>query len=62
MSSTAVHPRTVPLQARDVGRPALLKALSAVAGFFRVLSEVFTEAKEMQRQAERRYPFMNFDS
>jgi hypothetical protein len=62
MSSSAVHPRTVRLQARGAGRPEFLKALSGVVGFFRALFEVFTEAQEMKRQAERRYPFMSFDS
>jgi hypothetical protein len=62
MSSTAVHPRSIPLQARGAGRPDFVKALSTVVGFFRVLIEVWSEAQEMKCQAERRYPFMSFDS
>jgi hypothetical protein len=62
MSSSAVHPHAAHLQTRGAARPGFIKALSAIVAFFRVLPEVFTEAKEMMRDAERRYPFVSFDS
>jgi len=62
MPVSAVHPRTAHFQMRGANRPEFTKLFSGLIVFIRVLPEVFIEAKEMMREAERRYPFVSFDS
>jgi len=62
MPVSAVHPRTAHRQMRGANRPDFMNSLASVIALIRVLPEVFTEAKEMMREAQRRYPFVSFDS
>ncbi|WP_046867405.1 hypothetical protein [Microvirga massiliensis] len=62
MPASAVHPRTAHFEMRGANRPDFMKLFSGLIVFIRVLPEVFIEAREMMREAERRYPFVSFDS
>ena len=62
MPVSAVHPRPAHFEMRGANRPDFMKLLWGLIVFIRVLPEVFVEAKEMMREAERRYPFISFDS
>ncbi|WP_048710604.1 hypothetical protein [Microvirga massiliensis] len=62
MPASAVHPRTGHFELRGANRPDFMKLSSGLIAFIRVLPEIFAEAKEMVREAERRYPFVSFDS